>query len=343
MPVSFRPSLRRAALAALTGACLSAHAAATSLDFGVTYASPLGTSQAGLLVGRLGFSDVALFGGQFGVGASNLALDASYARTLAIPPAGAVTSRTDLAVTWQGGLRVASRVTGGLGPVALNVGGAYFTAPVTAFDPLAAWTLAPADTRATGWSADLTVRYRVSRTLIAVGGGEFSAQASGYLGVEGRQDLTQVVAPADPEVPDSEPETETVGTVTWRLGARAGQGVLGATAGVSYSTPAGFGVNVDALLGPDSLGLTASLGAADLFGEGSSLNLYAAYEPWRTAAVPVRFGLESALPAGPGTLTLDLRGGLGPQGAAGYGARVGYRLPLDALLNPAGEEGDSAP
>ena len=112
MPVSFRPSLRRAALAALTGACLSAHAAATSLDFGVTYASPLGTSQAGLLVGRLGFSDVALFGGQFGVGASNLALDASYARTLAIPPAGAVTSRTDLAVTWQGGLRVASRATG---------------------------------------------------------------------------------------------------------------------------------------------------------------------------------------------------------------------------------------
>ncbi|PJI51924.1 hypothetical protein CTI14_51295, partial [Methylobacterium radiotolerans] len=88
---------------------------------------------------------------------------------------------------------------GGLGPLALNVGGAYFTRPSR---PSTRWppgTLAPGPTSApSGWNADLSVRYRVSRTLIAVGGGEFGTQASGFLGVEGRQDLTQVVAPRRP-------------------------------------------------------------------------------------------------------------------------------------------------
>lgn len=306
---------------------LAGGAGATSLEFGVAYRTP----GSGLLDqgwARVGVSDVDLLGGRVSAGVSSRAVDVGFVRGLSLAPVGNATARADVAVTYAGGVRLSSRTTASLGPVALNVGGAYFTAPATDIDPLAAWTPAPTDLRPQGWAADVTARYRVNRTLVAVLGGEFGAQPQGFAGVEGRRDLTRTL-PLDPAAdPGTEPDTESLGTLSWRAGVRAGTGVLGATGGVTYATGSGLSVAVDALLGPGALGLSGSVSAPDALGEGSTLRLYAAYEPWRTASAPLRAGVEASMPAGPGQLGVTVSGGRSALGAAGFGAKVSFTLPL---------------
>ncbi|PNY82724.1 hypothetical protein [Deinococcus koreensis] len=317
-------------------------AGATGIDFGVAYRSGQGTLLDSAWA-RVGVSDVDFLGGAVSAGVSTRAADLAYARSLSLPPLGAVTSRSDLAVTWQGGVRLSSRATASLGPVALNLGGAYFTTSALNVDPLAAWAAAPTDLRAQGWNADITARYRVNRTLVAVAGGEFGPQNHGLLGVEGRRELTRTLPPAEGDDADTPPETETTGTLTWRLGARAGQDVLAATAGLSYATPAGLSLAVDGLLGPDDLGLSASVNAPDTLGEGSTLRLYAAYEPWRTASAPLRVGAEYGRPLGAGQLALNVSGGRDRQGVSGFGARLGYRLTLGAASPEQGPPEEGGP
>jgi hypothetical protein len=299
---------------ALAGACGGVAGAAT-LDFGAAYRSE------GLL--RVGVTDVALGRGSLSAWVSNRAFEASLTGGLSLPPAGALSLGADAALTYRGGLRLAARAAGTLGPVALNLGGAFFTAAATEVDPLAAWTLAPTDLRTRGANLDFTARYRVSRTLIATLGGEFGPQNHGLLGAEWRRDLTRVLPPEGGDDPEAGPLTGRTGTLALRLGARAGQDVLGVTGGVSYSAESGVALALDALAGPRGWGAVGSLSAPDLLGAGSETRLYLAYEPWRRASAPLRAGAEVSLPAGPGTLSVDVRGGTG-----GVGARVGYRFPL---------------
>ncbi|GGK32316.1 hypothetical protein GCM10008955_27740 [Deinococcus malanensis] len=363
-------------------AALLGGAQATSLDFGVAVHGPAGgvwpTGTA-----RFGVSDVNFAGGTAALGLSTRAADLHFSRGFSLAPLGAVTARGDLAVTWRGGVRAQTRVNGALGPVALNVGAELFTTSVASVDPLAPYAFEASDLRDRGWNADLTARYRLSRSLVVVGGGELGGQPQAFLGVEGRRDLTRVLPPAEdqgdpqesPEAPESaepatagssspaeeeatapapeeqpgteqeeqpaepdgaevddsapvDPETEVTGTVTWRLGARAGRDVLGLTAGIGYATPAGLSLGLDTLVGPGAFGVTASVSAADVLGEGSALRVYGAFEPWRKQGMPLRAGVEATLPAGPGQLGLELRGGQSFNGDIGYGARVSYSLPL---------------
>ncbi|ABF45847.1 hypothetical protein Dgeo_1552 [Deinococcus geothermalis DSM 11300] len=297
-------------------------AGAVNLDFGVAYHS--GTSG----WARVGVSDLALGRGTLTLGVSNRALEASVVQGFSLPPAGTVSARLEAAVTQQGGLRLAPGVSGTLGPVALNLAGTFFTAGATEIDPLAAWTLAPTDLRASGWNADLTARYRVSRSLIALASGGFGAQNQGSLGLEWRRDLTRTLPPAAGDDPGSAPTTETLGSLALRLGTRAGQGVLGVTGGLTYRAASGLTLALDALAGPESWGVTGSLNAPDLLGEGSMFALYVADEPWRQASAPLRVGAEVTVPAGPGTLGLAVRGGQWPGRAGGVGARVSYSFPL---------------
>lgn len=313
---------------ALAGACGGAAGAAT-LDFGVSYRSEGAQLWDGGLL-RLGVSEVPLGRATLSAGVSNRAVEAGVSGGFSLPPAGALTLRGDAALTYWGGVRLASRASGTLGPVALNVGGSLFTAAATDVDPLAAWTLAPTDLRARGWTADFTARYRVNRTLVAVLGGEFGPQNHGLAGAEWRRDLTRVLPPAEGDDPGTEPLTETTGSVTLRLGARAGQDVLGVTGGVSYSAGSGLTLALDALAGAGGWGAVGSLQAPDPVGEGSDARLYVAYEPWRRASAPLRAGAEVSLPAGPGVLSAAVRGGVGADGAGSFGARVGYSLPLGA-------------
>ncbi|MBZ9712110.1 hypothetical protein [Deinococcus multiflagellatus] len=327
----------------LLSGLLAGAAQAATLEFGVAYSRP-----GSPLWARAGISDVEVLGGTAAFGVGNRGADLSYGRGLALPPLGAVSARSSLLVTWQGGVRAGSRVTGSLGPVALNLGLSAFTVAAQAADPLAPFAEAPTDLRERGLSGDVAVRYRLSRDLVAVAGGEFGAQPHLLAGVEGRRVLTRAVsaeaeapapesaptdsAPADEapaeEAPAAEPEQETVGTLSWRLGARAGRGVLGLSGGLGYATESGLSLGLDALVGPQTFGVTGSVSAAEVLGEGSTLRLYAAYEPWRTASTPLRAGLEATWTAGPGTLALNVSGGRTRSGGLGYGARVSYALPL---------------
>ncbi|MGM9322808.1 hypothetical protein ACS0QO_17930, partial [Deinococcus aquaticus] len=125
-----------------------------------------------------------------------------------------------------------------------------------------------------------------------------------------------------------QPDTEMIGTLTWRAGVLAGRDVLGLTGGVSYATGNGLSVGVDALAGVNTYGVSGSLSAPDLLGDGSTLRLYAAYEPWRTASSPLRAGVNASFSVGSGTLSLDASAGRTVQGQGGFGVRVGYSLPL---------------
>ncbi len=345
MPVRLPP---RAALLGgllLLPALGGAHAA--SVNFGVAYVRPA-DPWTWPAWARVGVDDVALGGGTLSASLSTRALSVGYRRSLSLPPLAAVTASTDLTVTRQG-YRVGSRASGSAGPVAVTAGGALFTVPATASDPLAAYAEAPTDLRERGWNADLAVRYRVNRDLVAVLGGEFSPQAYGTLGVEGRRTLTRLL-PVDPAdlpqdsadgsdpAPIPDPETEVTGTVTWRAGVRGGPGLLALTGGAGYVTPAGLTLNLDALLGVQdwrdrasrarTWGLTGSVGAPDLLGEGSTVRVYAAYEPWRLAASPLRAGVNAAVPAAGGTLNVDVAGGRGQDGTLGFGVKLGYGFDL---------------
>ncbi|MBZ9753096.1 hypothetical protein K7W42_19855 [Deinococcus sp. HMF7604] len=358
--------VRVLALAAAVGV---GGAQAVTLEFGVSYARPVGSP----LWAEAGVSDLPLLGGTVTAVAGTRAARLGYVRGLALPPLGAVSVSSDLTVTWQGGVRLASRASGSVGPLALNLGAAAFTTSATAADPNAAFTETATDLRERGISGDLTLRYRLSREVVAVVGGEFGAQPHLLAGVEGRRVLTRPVqgaeaaedaepmaadslpdtvpsdtlptepptssevAPDEPAPDESalaEPEVELVGTLSWRLGARAGRDVLGLSGGLSYATEAGLTLALDALVGPHTLGLTGSAAWNEVLGEGSTLRLYAAYEPWRTVSSPLRAGVEATLAAGPGTLGVQVNGGRRLDGAAGVGLRVSYALPLAGTDSP---------
>ncbi|GGM05951.1 hypothetical protein GCM10010841_12850 [Deinococcus aerophilus] len=323
---------------------LAGGAGAATVEFGVSYAAGI----AGGGGAQVGISGLEALGGRISAGLSTRAATVGYARGLALPPLGAATVNGTVALAWRGGVRADLRGTATVGPVALNLGLGAFTTSAASTDPLSVWALTPPDARDRGLSADLSARYRLSRSLILVAGGELSVQTQGFVGVEGRRDLTRPVPPQegtgaaasdstanDPaEAETTEPETEPVGTLNWRAGVRAGQGVLGVTAGVGYAAESGLNLGLDALVGPRTFGITGSVGAPDVLGAGSTLRLYAAYEPWRTSGAPLRTGVEATLPVGSGEFGLNLGGGRTGADTLGYAARVTYRLPLESVSQP---------
>ncbi|MFK7603848.1 hypothetical protein ACI3L1_16725 [Deinococcus sp. SM5_A1] len=314
---------------------LAGTAGATNVDFGVSYHGGVnaGNGQSGGWA-RVGVSDFPALGGRFSAGLSTRAAEVGYARSLALPPLGVVTARADVAVAFTGGVRASARLGGSAGPVALNLGTTVFSTSAARVDPLSVWNFDATDSRERGFNADVSARYRVSRSLIAVAGGEFGGQNMGTLGVEGRRELTRVLPPDEGAQPGDEPETETTGTLTWRAGVRAGQNILGVTGGISYAAESGLNLGLDALVGPKAFGITGSVDAGELLGPGSSVRLYAAYEPWRTASTPLRAGIAATRTLGSGEVGLNVSGGRGVDGKTGYGARLTYSLPLGAESQP---------
>ena len=283
-------------------------AGATSLGFGASYTGPGGA----LL--RAGVQDYPLAAFSVGAGLSSRGLDAAASRAFVLTGLGALRARASAGLLYGGGLSGTLDLSGTLGPLALNVVGSAWNAAPDAFDPLERWAQTAPDLRAGGTSLNVAARYRLTRELLLNAGGTLGGQSSAYASAELRS-----------------------GELSYRLGLRAGSGVLGASAGIGYSNPdSGLTATLDVLAGPDTLGLSGDLSLDGALGDGSSLLLYAAYEPWRSVSVPLRLGVQASVQAGPGTLNLDARGGWsaasggGSGGGAGFGVRLGYTLPLDA-------------
>jgi len=323
--------LNRRFLFALAAVLTSSPAGATSLDFGVSYAPAGGTLlQDGLV--RIGVQDVQLGGFGLAAGLSSRALDASLTRSLVLPGLGVARVRADGAVLYTGGLssvglRGGLNLSGTAGPVALTLSGSAWNASLTRFDPLARWAEVAPDLRDSGAALGASARYRLNRDTVLNVAGTLGGQSSVLAQAELRR-----------------------GTLSYRLGVRAGQNVLGGLAGATYTDPdTGLSASLDALAGPDTLGLSGSLGLDGVLGEGSTARLFAAYEPWRTTSEVLRYGVQASLPLGPGTLSLEgyggtqsggaQAGGMGGTVGQGFGLKVGYLLPLGA----AGPEADPAP
>ena len=321
--------LNRRFLFALVAVLTSSPAGATSLDFGVSYVPAGGTLlQDGLL--RIGVQDVQLGGFGLAAGLSSRALDASLTRSLVLPGLGVARLKADGAVLYAGGLssvglRGGLNLSGTAGPVALTLSGSAWNASLTGFDPLARWAEVAPDLRDSGAALGASARYRLNRDTVLNVAGTLGGQSSVLAQAEFRQ-----------------------GDLSYRLGVRAGQNVLGVLAGATYTDPdTGLNASLGVLAGPDTLGLSGSLGLDGALGEGSSLRLFAAYEPWRTVSEALRYGAQAGLPLGAGTLSLEGyggtrsgdTGGTGSTAGQGFGLKVGYLLPLGS----SGPEADPAP
>ncbi|WP_407539008.1 hypothetical protein Q0M94_12620 [Deinococcus radiomollis] len=311
------------AVAALT----SGLAGATSLDFGVSYVPSGGTlAQDGLV--RVGVRDFQLAGFSVAAGLGTRGLDAALLRSLVLPGLGVARARAGGALLFSGGLRGDLSVSGTAGPVALTLTGSAWNAGLTAFDPLARWAETAPDLREGGASLEAGARYRLNRDLVLNVVGTLGGQSSLLAQAELRADA-----------------------LSYRFGLRAGQDVLGLSAGATYTDPdSGLNAALDALAGPQTFGLSGHLGLDGALGEGSSVRVFAAYEPWRTTSEVLRYGAQIGLPLGNGTLSLEGYGGSRAQSSPGqslqgqgFGLKVGYVLSLDAAELPATSDPVPAP
>jgi hypothetical protein len=307
-------SVRWLALAALPSALAlsSGLAGATSLNFGVSYAPSVAElTQDGLL--RVGVQEYPLAGFSLAAGLSTRAVDASVSRSLVLPGLGAARLRVEGAGVYAGGLRGGVNLSGTAGPIALTLSGSAWNIGLGRVDPLARWAEVAPDLRESGATFGVTARYRLNRDLVLAAVGTLGGQSNLLAQAELRR-----------------------GELNYRLGLRAGQDVLGAAAGVTYSNPdTGLTASLDGLAGPNTLGVTGNLGVDGLLGEGSSLRVFAAYEPWRSTSERLRYGAQVGLTLGRGTLNLEGYGGTTDGMSQGFGFKAGYVLPLGAASDEA--------
>jgi|GEM_PF-1490080 len=292
-------------LSVLPLAATFATAGATGLDFGVSYAPAGGTLlQDGLL--RIGVQDLPLAGFTVAAGLGTRGIDAAFGRSLVLPGLGVARARADAAVLYSGGVRGALSLSGTAGPVALTLDGGAWNAGLTHFDPLARWAEEAPDLRDGGAALGVSARYRLNREVVLSASGTLGGQSSVLAQAELRREA-----------------------LSYRFGVRAGQGVLGAAAGATYTDPdSGLNAALDLLVGPDTFGLTGHLGLDGVLGDGSSLRLFAAYEPWRTTSEVLRYGAQASLNVGAGTLDLEGYGGTRGAAGQGFGLKAKYLLPL---------------
>ncbi len=280
-------------------ALLVGSAQAATFDFGVSLSPDLASP----FTFRGGLSDVRLGGNRFSVAASNRAAELGVRRNLPLTALGTLQLGLGGALVYAGdtGVRLSADVSGSLASLALSASGRGWTAPTRALDPLSVWNEDATDPAKTGLQADLSARYRASRNLIVNLGGELGAQSSASVVGEWR-------GPA----------------VSYRLGAQGGSEVLGVLAGLTYRAE-DVTLTADALLGRSyggSLKVDAPVLMPISAGQAIGLSAYLNYEPWRTAALPLRYGVDVGVPLGlavDGQLSFGVRGGTG-----GVGFRAGY-------------------
>ncbi len=294
-------------LLALTALLGSAAQAAT-----YTVSASLASAQPQPYSVRAGVSDVLLGDARLSLSASNRAAELGVQRSQPLTAVGTLRLKLGGALVYnqQPGVRLNAAADGSVGPVALSASGQVWTTAAAALDPLSVWQAAATDPSGAGWQAGLVGRYRASRNVILTLSGELGQQSSASLSGEYRAAAS-----------------------SYRLGAQGGAGVLGVLVGFTYRAES-FTLNADALVGRDfggSLSLEAPVLVALSAGQAIGLSAYLNYEPWRAAALPLRYGLDLDVPLGQavdGHLNFGVRGGSGGAGLqAGYTFTPGLTSP----------------
>ncbi len=235
---------------------------------------------------------------------------------------GSLQARVIAEVAYVGRFRVQLLARGSFGPIAANLGVAYWNAAPANFDPFEIFATDPLPNSGIGFRTDLGIGYRVNRNFSVFGAGRFGSDFSSF-SLEAR-------------VRDGEFEFR--------------GGLLGAV----QTTNAAILAQASAIYSPEELPFTVSLGAGfgftqtGLAYEGQltfawivleevSLSVNAVYQPWRVDVLPFRGSLEVRINPGFGTILLTGYLGYNQVNTWVYGARIAFRITLEELF-PSPEE-----
>jgi hypothetical protein len=253
--------------------------------------------------------------------ASNRRISAGVQSALEFGPLGRATAFARFGVAFVGGVRFEAGVRGSLGPVLLELGGAFWSANVSEFNPSNVFAWNPEPLSNNGFYVGGQGAYRLTRTLLIVTGGRLgSDQSRLYTRLENR-----------------------AGDWTYGGGLLFAWQSNGLTYGLNGAVrwspeDRPFGLEAQVFAGVNAV-VGFGFGGAGLafnyaFEELGGFNAYVVYEVWRLDVLPFRSGGNLELNVGPGTAFVGAFGGADLDWNFGWGVRVGYRLNLGSLLNP---------
>lgn len=190
---------------------------------------------------------------------------------------------------WMQDYRIEGKLGGVLGSKAtVNLQAHYTTSSLTYFDQFQAFTLNPELDRS-GFGAELDGKYRLDR--------QWTLTAAGKVGIENQVQLG---------LQYRDRELEYRAGAVWN-GSLQGD-IWGGTAGITYREDLGT-MTVDALVGYQAgqvaWGVKGTVGVYELENFfNSDVTVFAAYEPYREAVFPLRYGVDLVTPLNNGTLNI---------------------------------------
>jgi hypothetical protein len=182
-----------------------------------------------------------------------------------------------------------------------------------------------------GWLLGFNAQYRLSRVLVLSGGAKYTTDASRLnLKLEGREAESELSYSGGILIGFQEATTSYLGEL----------GLKYSPAEQPYTMDLGVQVGLRASTKKDNqdpstfdYGLSFGI-STDLPDELGSVSAFGVWEPWRLDVYPIRYGLETNFNLGGGVLFVRALGGSFGGGIFPWVAQLGFRLPLDALLNP---------
>ncbi len=234
---------------------------------------------------------------------------------------GQATVYSRFAVTYTGGLRYEGGARGAIGPVSLEVAASVWNADPTAFNVGAAYAAQPQTLTPSGLDLGTQGAYRLTRTLVLIGGAKYgSLQSRVTVRLENR-DGDWVYGGGTMLAWQSN-------GATLLLTGAAKYSPSDAPYSVELQTS--FGVNQPSGFGWGGANIAFTYSLEELGLVSANVN----YEVWRLDVLPFRTGVNLELNLGPGALVVQGYGGADLNWNFGGGGRIAYRLDLGSLLNP---------
>jgi hypothetical protein len=231
------------------------------------------------------------------------------------------------------GVRLRLGARGTLASVGVEGNFAYWNVPADTNNPLSIFEREAEPIADNGWSLGANVQYRLSRVLVLSGGAKYSSDGGSRLNLklEGREADSEITYSGGILIGFQEVDTSYLGEL-----------------GLKYSpTDQPYSVNVGAQLGLTNNNKKDNQNASkfdygfsfgidtDLPDELGKISAFGVWEPWRFDVYQIRYGLGMDFNLGGGVLFARALGGSLGGGIFPWAVQLGFRLPLDDLLNPA--------
>ena len=240
--------------------------------------------------------------------------------------------RTDSAQKLDPGIRLRLGARGTLASVGVEGNFAYWNVAADGSNPLAIFERDAEPISDSGWSLGAGAQYRLSRVLVLSGGTKYSSDGGSRLNLklEGREAESEFTFSGGILIGFQKVDTSYLGEL-----------------GLKYSpVDQPYSVNVGTQLGltnnnkdgdqnSNKFDYGFSFGFdTDLPDELGKVSAFGVWEPWRLDVYSIRFGLGTEFNLGGGVLFARALGGSLGGGLFPWAVQLGFRLPLDDLLNP---------